>query len=736
MSNNMGSIILLLYSISLGELPPPPPRACFGRDELIEKIIGFADNLTPFALIGAGGIGKTSIALTVLYHDRINQRFGDDRRFIRCDQIPASRAHFLNRLSKVIGVGIENPEDLTSLRSFLSSREMIIFLDNAESILDPRGPNAREIYAVVEELSQLKTVCLCITSRISTVPRHCERPIIPTLSTESAYDIFYGIYNNGGRSDTISDLLKQLDFHALSITLLATVASHNMWDYNRLAQEWDAHRTQVLRTDYNESLAATIKLSLASPTFRELGPEARELLGINAFFPQGISENSLNWLFPTVPDRRNIFDKFCVLSLAYRSNGFIVMLAPLRDYFRPKDPASSPLLCMAKDCYLRLLSVDGYPGKPGYEEVQCIMSEDVNVEYLLDIFTSIDVNSVSVWDACANFMGHLYWQKSRLVVLGQKAEGLPDDHPSKPECLFQLSWLFSSVGNEGAKQLIVRALKLWRDRGDDLQVARALWSLSCANRLLGLHEEGIQRAKEALEIYKRFNDIPGQAQSLYDLAWSLHDDDQLNAAEEVALQAIDLLPDKGEQFRVCRCHRVLGEIYNSKGETKRAIYHYDTALRIASHFNWHQQLFWVHDSLAVLFFDEKRFDDAHSHIEHAKSYAIKSREQYPLGRAMYLQAQFWYKEHSLEEAKSEASRAADVFENLGTTKELEYCRELLRDIEMERSITSGESNSKGELLEMVLLPTSTNSTPSARGTRNHLASLFRHILPRRTTDHI
>ena len=64
---------------------------------------------------------------------------------------------------------------------------------------------------------------------------------------------------------------------------------------------------------------------------------------------------------------------------------------------------------------------------------------------------------------------------------------------------------------------------------------------------------------------------------------------------------------------------------------------------------------------------------------------------------MYLQAQFWYKEHSLEEAKSEASRAADVFENLGTTKELEYCRELLRDIEMERSITSGESNSKGEL---------------------------------------
>jgi hypothetical protein len=50
-----------------GESPPPAPRACFGREELIEGIVGFAANLTPIALIGAGGIGKTSIVLTVLH---------------------------------------------------------------------------------------------------------------------------------------------------------------------------------------------------------------------------------------------------------------------------------------------------------------------------------------------------------------------------------------------------------------------------------------------------------------------------------------------------------------------------------------------------------------------------------------------------------------------------------------------------------------------------------------------
>ena len=171
---------------------------------------------------------------------------------------------------------------------------MILFLDNAESILDPQGTDAREIYTVVEELSRFNNICLGVTSRISTVPPHFKRPIIPTLSKQSACDIFYRIYNDGGQSDVIDDLVRQLDFHALSITLLATTASHNLWDSNRLAKEWDIRRMQVLQTDYNESLAATIEPSLASPTFLKLGPHARDILGVIAFFPQGIDENNID----------------------------------------------------------------------------------------------------------------------------------------------------------------------------------------------------------------------------------------------------------------------------------------------------------------------------------------------------------------------------------------------------------------------------------------------------------
>jgi hypothetical protein len=203
---------------------------------------------------------------------------------------------------------------------------------------------------------------------------------------------------------------------------------------SRMVKEWGTHRTQVLRTDYNKSLAATIELSLTSPTFRELRPDARDLFSVVAFFPQGIDENNLDWLFPTVSYRKRIFDEFCTLSLTHRSNGFITMLAPVHEYLGPKDPKSSPLLCATKEHYFTRLSSRVDPGSPDFEEARWIASEDVNVEHLLDVFTSIDANSPIVWDTCADFMRHPIWHKVRLIGLKPKVEELPDNHRSKPKC--------------------------------------------------------------------------------------------------------------------------------------------------------------------------------------------------------------------------------------------------------------------------------------------------------------
>ena len=583
------------------------------------------------------------------------------------------------------------------MRPFLSSREMILVLDNAESILDPRGTNAQDIYAVVDELSQFSNICLCITSRISTIPPTCETVNIPTLSAGAARDAFYRIYKDHGNLDLVDSILGQLDFHPLSITLLATVAHHSGWDTERLSKEWRRQRTDMLHTQHDHSLAATIELSLTSPMFQELGPYGREVLGVVAFFPQGVDENNLEWLFPTLSDGVRIFDNFCMLSLTHRSNGFITMLAPLRDHLCPKDPTSSPLLCTTKDRYFSRLLVHVNPNDPGFEETRWIVSEDVNVEHLLDIFASIDADLSSFWDACAHFINHLHWHKNRLVTLGPKIEGLSDDHYSKPGCLYHLSKLFYAAGNyTKVKQLLVWAVELWREWMEDLQVANALKFLSDANRQLGLHKEGIEEAKEALDIYEWYNDMLGQGLSLKSLAWSLYGDGQFDAAEEAALRAVGLPRGEDDQFTVCECHRILGDICRLRGETGKAITHLETALGIASSFNWDNQLFLINYSLAGPFLVENRFNEAQTHIERAKSHAASF--PYGLGRAMELQVMIWDKQRRFEEAKSEALCAADVYGKLGATEDVGRCRALLQKIEdaSNNPATPHKSDSNGE----------------------------------------
>ena len=675
-----------------GELPPPPPRAFFGREELINKIIHLADSLTPIALIGAGGIGKTSIALAALHDDRIKQRFGKNRRFIRCDEFLATRNQFLRRLSKAIGAEIENPEDLASLRQFLSSKEMLIVLDNAESVLDPEGPSAKEIYADVDELARFNNICLLITSRISTTPPDCEMFEVPILSMDAARDTFRRIYKLCGRSPTIDNVLEQLEFHPLSITLLATVSQQNKWDTERLIAEWARQRTAVLDPKHSRSLATTIELSIASPMFQGLGLNAREFLEAVAFFPQGVNEKNTHWLFPTIPDAPRMLDKFCALSLAYRNDGFVTMLAPLRDHLRPKDPASSPLLNTTKECYFAKLSGDVHPGKPGFEEARWIVSEDVNVEHLLDVFTTINQNSETVWDACFRFMAQLYWHKPRPVTLGPKIEALPDDHPSKAQCWrnLALARLFYSVGNlVECRRLLNHALKLWRGQADDFHTAQILSELSNVNQSMGFYEEGIQQVEEASGIFERLGELVQQAWCLVGLAWLLMRKGQLDAAEETAFHAVDLLPEKGEPIRVYDCHRVLGKIYRFKGETEKAVHHLQIALGIASTLDRVEYLLSVHLDLAEIFIEQGKFDDAQTHVKRAKSFATNNT--YLLARASLRQARLWYKQDMFGEARSEALATLDAFEKLGSTSSIETARQLLRRIDTRWSGQPGHS---------------------------------------------
>ena len=103
------------------------------------------------------------------------------------------------------------------------------------------------------------------------------------------------------------------------------------------------------------------------------------------------------------------------------------------------------------------------------------------------------------------------------------------------------------------------------------------------------------------------------------------------------------------------------------------------------------QLFWVHCDLSRLFRSEGRLDNAQIHVGHAKSHTTNSA--YHLGCVAEEQDR-------LEEAKSEALRAADIYDKLEVAGEMKHYGELLQNIQTKLSTPAslGQPGFNRELL--------------------------------------
>ena len=192
---------------------------------------------------------------------------------------------------------------------------------------------------------------------------------------------------------------------------------------------------------------------------------------------------------------------------------------------------------------------------------------------------------------------------------------------------------------------------------------------------MGLLEEEIRQAREASEIFERLGKTTDQASTLIELAWLLNYDRQLDAAEEAASRAIELLPKKGEQLDICQAHHVLGNIHNSKDNTGRTVHHFEEAIRIASSLNVTQLSFWINRVLSEMLFLERKFDNGQARLECAKSYAVN--DAHCRAHVLEAQAWVWSGQGRFEEAKSEALRALGMFEQLGASVSAERMGQVL-----------------------------------------------------------
>ncbi|KZV65975.1 hypothetical protein PENSPDRAFT_756062 [Peniophora sp. CONT] len=296
-----------------------------GRESEVDAAVDLIMNRTParVAILGTGGIGKTSIALATLHDARVEELYGDKRCFMSCEAATTADA-VVHALADALSFGIESGVSSEAARhrliSHLKAVSGIICLDNLETPLDA---DRHDVEVLLNEIAALPSIALLITSRDTSIPtiRWTFPPLahITPFSLEAALASWDNICH--GHDEYATKLAKAVDCMPLAVTLLARLvksdgSAQSIWD------RWESERTGLICTGSKEhrlySVAASIDFSL-----RALGSQERiDVLGIICVLAGGgmIFNDEISKLDDSLKDRLSVWGAVSLLkqlSLVY-----------------------------------------------------------------------------------------------------------------------------------------------------------------------------------------------------------------------------------------------------------------------------------------------------------------------------------------------------------------------------------------------------------------------------------
>ncbi|KAJ7142572.1 hypothetical protein C8R44DRAFT_924163 [Mycena epipterygia] len=286
-------------------LLPAQPKIFHGRQAELEDIVTrLTQQSACIAILGAGGMGKTSLAKAALHHADVTTKYGT-RLFIAADSATTSI-----ELASLIGshLGLKPAKDLTKpvIQHLSTGPSCLLVLDNLETPWEPLASRGG-----VEEFLSLLTD-------------------IPQL----ALITFIEIADDCHDSKDIDKLLQLTDNMPLAVDLIAHLVDYE--GSSSVLAHWETEKTALLSVGHDKgaSLDASIALSLASPRMASHAG-AKDLLSLLSILPDGLLDVELGHCNLPIKDILACRAILLQISLAYRDNkNRLKSLVPIREHIK------------------------------------------------------------------------------------------------------------------------------------------------------------------------------------------------------------------------------------------------------------------------------------------------------------------------------------------------------------------------------------------------------------------
>ncbi|KAJ7726114.1 hypothetical protein B0H16DRAFT_1332374 [Mycena metata] len=327
---------------------PAEPKIFYGRESELAHILKLFNQGTPrIAILGAGGMGKTSLAQTVLHHEQIITKYHGNRLFIACD-VASSKVE----LAALIGahLGMKPGKDLSRavVQHFSDGPPSLLILDNLETAWE-LAESRKTIEEFLSLLTDITNLGLMITMRGAERPAKVQwtRPFLlplQPLSQDAAQKMFIDITDEGHSMEEVDQVLFLTGNMPLSISLLAHLV--DVEGCSVVLSRWKTEKTSLISegADRRSNLELSISLSLSSPRIISM-PHSQELLALLSILPDGLSDVEL--MQSKLPIQDILGCKVALLrtALAY-SDGYkrLKVLAPVREYVAKFSPPTDQII--------------------------------------------------------------------------------------------------------------------------------------------------------------------------------------------------------------------------------------------------------------------------------------------------------------------------------------------------------------------------------------------------------
>jgi len=523
------------------------------------------------AILGAGGMGKTTIALEVLYDPRIVERFDDHRIFQSCEALVDADS-LVSKLAEQCGVEPTTPQLHAAVVARLSQgRRKLLVIDNLETIWLVGGAPVMAVDELLGSLAQLPTVSLVITCRGRILPQavswsNSSTAALEPFSEAAALETFK---DRLGRPISANDeviareLVRAVDMMPLAVTLLGQLAQRGK-SVCELRDAWNDEHCDLLQTHASgrgNNIDVSIELSLKIVREADQSQESLRLLSVCAILPDGLRPEVFEKLKPLFKNIRRARDTLCDYALTSMGTDRVLkMLSPIRHLVLERYPAQADhhraLCSIYFDIAARLPDMD----ETFKERAAAAAPEMGNLSSLL--LSLVAEPSETVVTAVINFTRFKYWQQPTITLASALLPHL-EQHPLwKAICLMTIGRSQQKFNNYRPAIIShTTAAKLFLEAGDRLSAAECKQSEGQIQSLLREFSDAEVLLKEARAVFIELGQHVQEANCRFQLGSMMRMKGDYAPAIEHLKAAQQTLQSSKLLFDAAQCLETLGIVY-------------------------------------------------------------------------------------------------------------------------------------------------------------------------------